>query len=102
MADDRRREILDALRAVVDPEIGIDVVDLGLVYGAEERDGHVHVVMAMTTPACPLGESIAEEANAAIRRGVSAVTSVAIDVVSEPPWRPSMMSTAARRRLGWT
>ena len=94
-------EVLEALRHVVDPEIGINVVDLGLVYEANARDGHVRVVMTMTTPACPLGESLAEDARAAIRERVSAVKSVAVDLVWEPPWQPSMMSAAARAQLGW-
>ena len=94
-------EVLEALRHVVDPEIGINVVDLGLVYEANARDGHVRVVMTMTTPACPLGESLAEDARAAIREHVSAVKSVAVDLVWEPPWQPSMMSAAARAQLGW-
>jgi metal-sulfur cluster biosynthetic enzyme len=96
---DRRAEILDALGDVIDPEIGINVVDLGLVYEAEARDGHVRVMMTMTTPACPLGDSIAEEARASIRH--HGVKSVAVDLVSEPRWQPSMMSSAARERLGW-
>jgi metal-sulfur cluster biosynthetic enzyme len=94
-------EVLEALRHVVDPEIGINVVDLGLVYEANTRDGHVRVVMTMTTPACPLGESLAEDARAAIREHVGTVKSVAVDVVWEPPWQPSMMSDAARAQLGW-
>jgi metal-sulfur cluster biosynthetic enzyme len=102
MDGDRRQEILDALRDVIDPEVGINVVDLGLVYEARAKDGLVSVVMTMTTPACPLGESMAEEAEAAIRRHVPGVTSVAIELASEPRWQPSMMSSAARRRLGWT
>jgi len=97
-----RDDILDALRHVIDPEIGINVVDLGLVYEADARDGHVRVVMTMTTPACPLGESIAEEARAAIRQRVHSVKTVTVDLVSEPPWQPSMMASAARGRLGWT
>lgn len=101
MGGNRRDEILDALREVIDPEIGINVVDLGLVYEAEERDGHVRVVMTMTTPACPLGESMAEEARTSIQRTVCDVKSVTVDLVSEPRWRPSMMSSAARERLGW-
>jgi metal-sulfur cluster biosynthetic enzyme len=96
-----RDDVLDALRHVIDPEIGINVVDLGLVYEAEARDGHVRVVMTMTTPACPLGESIAEAARASIRRRVGVARSVSVELVSEPRWQPSMMSRAARERLGW-
>ena len=85
-------EILEALR---------HVVDLGLVYVARLTDGHAHVMMTMTTAACPLGESIVSEASASIRRNVPGVTSVSVDLVWNPPWDPSMMSAAARTQLGW-
>ena len=94
-------DIVDALRRIIDPEIGINIVDLGLVYEARIRQGHVHVAMTMTTAACPLGESIAEEVRAAIQQQVDGVTSVAVDLVWEPRWQPSMMSPAAREQLGW-
>ncbi len=101
MADASRDDVLDALRQVLDPEIGINVVDLGLVYEAEVRDGHVQVVMTMTTPACPLGEPIRDEAAGAIPRHVPGVKSVGVMLVSEPRWQPSMMSSEARERFGW-
>lgn len=94
-------KIRDALRHVIDPEVGIDVVDLGLVYNVEAHDGDVSVQMTMTTPACPLGESLISEAEAAIRRTVPGVRSVKVDLVWAPPWNPSMMSGAAKERLGW-
>jgi metal-sulfur cluster biosynthetic enzyme len=94
-------EVLATLRHVIDPEIGINVVDLGLVYEVRRQDGHVHVVMTMTTAACPLGESITEEVRTTIRQHVRDVTSVSVDLVWEPPWQPSMMSETAREQLGW-
>jgi metal-sulfur cluster biosynthetic enzyme len=93
-------QVREALRLVIDPELGVNVVDLGLVYDVRIDDGSVRVSMTMTTPACPLGESLAEEAEAAIRQNVPGVTSASVDLVWEPPWRPSMMSDAARARLG--
>ena len=99
MAGAGRDDVLDALRHVIDPEIGINVVDLGLVYEVEVRDGHVRVVMTMTTPACPLGESMAEEARASIQQHVRGATAVTVDLVSEPRCQPSLMSSAARERL---
>lgn len=93
-------QVRQALRLVIDPELGVNVVDLGLVYDVSIDDGSVRVSMTMTTPACPLGESLAEEAEAAIRQNVPGVTSASVDLVWEPPWRPSMMSDAARARLG--
>ena len=101
-AEPTSSEILDALRAVVDPEMGINIVDLGLVYEAGARDGDVHVMMTMTTAACPLGESMADEAAAVIRRRVRGVKSVSVQLVWEPAWQPSMMSAAAREQMGWT
>jgi metal-sulfur cluster biosynthetic enzyme len=102
MTEPTSNDVLDALRHVIDPEIGINVVDLGLVYEAEARDGHVRVRMTMTTPACPLGEAISEEAEAAIRQNVCGLKSVSVSLVWEPAWQPSMMSNAVRERLGWT
>jgi metal-sulfur cluster biosynthetic enzyme len=101
MAEPTSSEILDALRGVVDPEMGINIVDLGLVYEAGARDGDVRVVMTMTTAACPLGESMVDEAAAVIRRRVPGVKSVSVQLVWEPAWQPSMMSAAAREQLGW-
>lgn len=101
MVEPTSDQVLDALRAVVDPEIGINIVDLGLVYRAEARNGHVRVVMTMTTPACPLGESISQEARSAIVDNVRGVESVSVELVWDPPWQPSMMSAAAREQLGW-
>jgi len=94
--------ILQALRDVIDPEIGMNIVDLGLVYKADIVNGHVDVALTMTTPACPLGESIVEESKVAIQRHVPDIRSVSVELVWEPPWQPSMMSDAARRQLGWT
>ena len=101
MTEPTPADILAVLRQVIDPELGMNIVDLGLVYKADVLSGDVHVVLTMTTPSCPLGESICEDARAAIRRHVRAARSVTIDLVREPPWQPSMMSDAARERLGW-
>jgi metal-sulfur cluster biosynthetic enzyme len=95
-------EVRAALRHVIDPEIGINVVDLGLVYEVRRQGEQVHVVMTMTSPACPLGESMVRQAQTVIRQHVEGVTSVSVDLVWEPVWQPSMMSEAARERLGWT
>lgn len=100
MSDPTSSDIRAALRSVIDPEIGINVVDLGLVYEAESDHGHVRVAMTMTTPACPLGESLSREAETAIRQKFPGLASVTVNLVWEPAWDPSMMSAAARERLG--
>ena len=94
-------QVMTALRAVLDPELGINVVDLGLVYSAEVRERNVRVVMTMTTPACPLHASISQSAEETIRRHLPEVAAVKIEIVWAPPWNPKMMSPAARRQLGW-
>jgi metal-sulfur cluster biosynthetic enzyme len=99
--DAREAAVIDALRGVIDPEIGLDVVSLGLVYGVTfDADGDATVRMTMTTPACPLGEVIAEDAvNAA--RAVDGVGEVRVELVWDPPWTPDRMSPEAQRALGW-
>jgi metal-sulfur cluster biosynthetic enzyme len=95
-----RERVRAVLRDVVDPEVGLDVVALGLVYGIEAREGDVRVELTLTTPACPLGEQIAADAE----RRITALPGVAraqVELVWDPPWTPERMSDAARRALGW-
>lgn len=93
--------VRDALRQVIDPEMGINVVDLGLVYGIETADDRVQVMLTLTSPACPLGAYLRDSAVAAIRRLVPEVAAVEVDLVLDPPWSPERMSGSARRQLGW-
>ena len=92
--------VLDALRQVVDPELGVNIVDLGLVYGTEIREGVVHVKMTMTTPACPMEELLMEMVHSAILGEIPDARSVEVDLVWEPVWKPDMMSEAAKSQLG--
>ncbi|MFQ5875504.1 MAG: metal-sulfur cluster assembly factor [Dehalococcoidia bacterium] len=93
-------QVMDALRQVYDPELGLNIVDLGLVYGVDINDGQVQVTMTLTTPGCPLHNAIAGGAEAALRR-LPGVESTAVQVVWDPRWTPERMSEAARQRLGW-
>jgi metal-sulfur cluster biosynthetic enzyme len=86
---------------VIDPELGVNIVDLGLVYSAEVEDGHVRVAITVTTPACPLQTYITGHAESVIWKHVREAQSVDIQLVWTPPWRPAMMSSAAREQLGW-
>lgn len=99
MMEERIRE---ALRTVTDPEIGINIVDLGLVYGVDVRGNDVHIELTMTTQACPLHEYIAEGARAAVRQAVPEAGVVDVEMVWDPPWDPAMMSAEAKRQMGWT
>lgn len=93
--------LLDALRDVIDPEVGMNIVDLGLVYGVETAPDRVHVDLTMTTRACPLGESIVAEAEAILRECVPDSVAVEVALVWDPPWSPAMMTDDAREHFGW-
>ena len=93
--------ILEALKEVHDPEIGINIVDLGLIYGTEIDDsGHVNVTMTLTTPMCPLNEYIDAAVKTALEE-VPGVTSSSVNLVWTPPWGPDKMSEDARLELGF-
>jgi metal-sulfur cluster biosynthetic enzyme len=94
-------EICEALRAVEDPEAGMSIVDLGLVYGVEVAPSRIRVRMTMTSPACPVAPYIVEEAVAAIRAAAADVPDVDVELVWDPPWTPERMSASARSRFGW-
>lgn len=85
---------------MLDPELGISVVDLGLVYRLEADAGAIDVDLTMTTPACPLGEHIARQAEARLA-ALPGVTHATVRLVWEPPWTAERMSPAAREALGW-
>jgi metal-sulfur cluster biosynthetic enzyme len=93
-------EVREALRHVVDPEIGVNIVDLGLVYRIEAGETSALVVMTMTSPACPLVDYLKQLVTSAIREHLPVVTDIEIVVEWEPPWDPAMMSDDARRQLG--
>jgi metal-sulfur cluster biosynthetic enzyme len=90
----RRADILAALRWIVDPEIGVDIVTLGLVYGITTTDDTVRVTMTMTARGCPLHLAITEAVTEAIR-WLPGVESVSIELVWEPPWHPAMIDQTA-------
>jgi metal-sulfur cluster biosynthetic enzyme len=94
--------IREILREVIDPEIGINIVDLGLVYDIQlSSDSVAAIRMTLTTPGCPLGGYIDDEIHN-ILWGVPGVSGVDVRVVWDPPWNPdTMMSDRAKRQLGW-
>ena len=95
-------DIREALRLVEDPEAGMSIVDLGLVYGIRLESGKVHVDLTMTSPACPVAPYIVDESVAAIRAIVAEGTDVQVDLVWEPMWTPDLMSPEAQSRFGWS
>jgi metal-sulfur cluster biosynthetic enzyme len=94
-------EVMNALKAVYDPEIGINIVDLGLVYGVETEGNDVRVNMTLTSPACPLGPIIQTQARAILTSQFEDVEDVDINLVWNPPWDPrTMASEDAKLELG--
>lgn len=92
----------EALRGVYDPELGIDVVALGLVYGIEERDGHVVVEMTLTTPGCPVSEGLPEQAETAVAWALGPhEPAPEVRVVWDPPWTPERLDDRAAALLGF-
>lgn len=91
----------NALAGVYDPELYLDVVSLGLVYDVREEDGTLVVEMTMTTPGCPVSESLPEEARAAVREAAGDGVPVDVRVVWDPPWSPEMMDETAAAGLGF-
>lgn len=93
-------QILKALAEVYDPEIPVDIVDLGLVYETSIEDGVVRLKMTTTAPGCPVGDYLVREVERAVRK-LGGVKAVVVELVGDPPWRPEMMSPEAKRQLGW-
>src|SRR5690606_40892893 len=94
-----KEEVLEALRDVLDPELGVNIVDLGLVYGVDiDENNDVVVTMTLTTPGCPLHDSISH----GIRNRLAVIDEVGnvdVNIVWEPQWDPSRMSEAAKKFL---
>jgi metal-sulfur cluster biosynthetic enzyme len=94
-------QVREALREVIDPEAGMNIVDLGLVYRIDAAEDRVQVAMTMTTPACPVGPMLVEQVQDAIRAIVSSGCDVAVELVWDPPWSADMMSERAKQHFGW-
>ena len=95
------QEIMNALKSVYDPELGLSIVDLGLVYGVTAEDERVIVDMTLPTPACPLGPVIKQQAYAVLTANFDAVKDVDINLVWTPRWDPrTMASEEAKAELG--
>jgi FeS assembly SUF system protein len=96
-----RDRIISALKTIYDPEIPVDIYELGLIYEVDARsDGRVQVKMTLTSPACPVAGSLPGEVETKIRT-VDGVTSVEVQLVWDPPWDKDMMSEAAQVKLGF-
>ncbi len=90
-----------AIQEVIDPELGINIVDLGLVYGVDiGEEGRITITMTLTTPGCPLHASFAQEIERVLWQAIPGLTEVSINLVWEPRWNPQMISPEGRAALG--
>jgi FeS assembly SUF system protein len=93
-------EAIEAIQTCYDPEIPVNIYELGLIYAVEVgAKGDVNVKMTLTSPHCPAAQSLPAEVASKVK-GVKGVTGAVVDVVWEPPWNPGMMTEAARLQLG--
>ena len=95
-----REEVLEILRQVEDPELGMDIVDLGLVYEVGVEDSTAKVTYSLTSMGCPAGPLIAQDIDAAIRQ-VEGIEDVQLELTFDPPWTPDKMSDDAKFILGF-
>ena len=93
-------DVMDALSNVIDPELGLDFVELGLIYGVEIDEGNVRVTFTLTTPGCPIGPQVSEQIEEFVGE-VDGVKTVESEMVFVPPWSPEMMSEDAKFALGF-
>ena len=94
--------IREILKKVIDPEIGVNIVDLGLVYQVQIRPEEIYIQLTMTSPACPLHGVITRNMDKELRKSLPDLEEMTIELVWDPPWSPEMMSEAAKEQLGWT
>lgn len=93
-------DVLAALQTVYDPELGLDIVSLGLIYEVNIHDDTVHILMTLTTPGCPMHDAIGTGAEWTLKQ-LPGINNVEIELTWNPPWDPSRMSEAARFALGF-
>jgi len=94
------KQVISALRKIFDPEIHVNIYDLGLIYGLEvSEEGKVHIRMTLTTPACPIAQTFPGTVEAGVK-AVAGVTDASVELVWDPPWDRERMSEAAKLELG--
>lgn len=99
-ADPTHEAVVAAIKTCYDPEIPVDIYELGLIYDIKVDAGHARITMTLTSPMCPVAEILPGEVQEKVR-AAEGVDEAEIDLVWDPPWDPSMMSEAAKLQLGF-
>ncbi|MDP2817139.1 MAG: iron-sulfur cluster assembly protein [Polaromonas sp.] len=96
-----RQPLLDALTRVVDPEVAMSIVDVGLIYSVTVAEGKLHVWLTMTSAACPVADLIIDEVETELDRVAPPELLIEVELVWEPPWSAELMSESAKRFMQW-
>ena len=95
-----RNQVIEVIRTIYDPEIPVNIYEMGLVYEVNvDDDGNVHILMTLTSPMCPVAESLPPEVEEKVA-ATDGVASAKVEITWDPPWDPDMMSEAAKLELG--
>ena len=100
MLEQQEQQVLNLLKEVIDPELGINIIDLGLVYTIEAREENIAVEMTLTTKGCPMGGAIMEEVNQKLTNAFPH-KQMAVTLVWDPLWSPDQITEEGMRMLGW-
>ena len=95
-----QEQVIDKLRECIDPELGVNIVDLGLIYAINIEGSHINVLMTLTTPGCPLDSYFVKDITAKLKK-LEGVKDVKVEMTFEPPWSPSKMSDESKDILGF-
>lgn len=95
-----QEQIIEKLRQCLDPELGINIIDLGLVYGVNIEGSKVHVIMTLTTPGCPLDSYFVRDITSKLK-GLKGISDVSVEMTFDPLWNPSKMSQESKDLLGF-
>lgn len=93
-------QIIDKLRQCLDPELGVNIIDLGLVYGVSVEGSRVHVLMTLTTPGCPLDAYFTKDITTKLK-ALKGILDVSVELTFDPPWGPTKMSQESKDLLGF-
>lgn len=95
------QRVYSALKTVIDPEVGENIIDLGLVYGIEVQNGIARITFTMTSYACPMSEMVIEEIDEKVSKAIEPNIALDLNLVWEPAWDPAMICESTKQKLGW-
>ena len=95
-------KIIDAIKTCYDPEIPVDLWNLGLIYNISIKDNDIDITMSLTTPGCTMGQYMADDIRSKLIEQLKNIRNVNVEVVFDPPWQPEMMTDEGRKKLGFS